>query len=225
VRVGRLIAGNEAASKLSLAGRRVGMESIGDPQSTIHKEIAAFDDEPETALIESTIRELISTYPGNQDVRHVLVKVIAINATYHAGVLDIDLQPLSMHIKTIDELDTRLRQGTPDVVDAIWKSQGTRRRYFSFATKFCSWHNQEAYAIYDRNVWEALVAYRAKDKCFAFRNSECDDYAGFLAVVRRFRESYGLEDHPLKSIDKFLWQVGGRLIAERKGPPEVSEAV
>jgi hypothetical protein len=204
----------------------VGMESVGDPRSTIDKETAAFDDEPETALTESTIRELISTYPDNQDLRHVLVKVIAINATYHARVLDIDLRPLSIHIKTIDELDTRLRQGTADVVDAIWKSQGTRRHYFSFATKFCSWHNQEAYAIYDLNVWEALVAYRTKDKRFAFRSSECDNYTGFLGVVKRFRKSYGLEDYSLKSIDKFLWQVGGRLIAERrKAPPEASEAV
>ena len=106
------------------------MESVGDPRSTIDKEIAAFDAEPETAFAESTIRELISTYPDNQDVRHILVKVIAINALYHARVLDMDLQPLSIHMKTIDELDTRLRQGTPDVVDAIWKSQGTRRSIF-----------------------------------------------------------------------------------------------
>lgn len=51
------------------------MESVGDSRSTIDKEIAAFDHEPETALTELTIRELISTYPDNQDVRHVLVKV------------------------------------------------------------------------------------------------------------------------------------------------------
>ena len=45
-------------------------------------------------------------------------------------------------------------------------------------------------------------------------------------MVRRFRKSYGLEDYSLKSIDKFLWQVGGRLITERrKAPPEASEAV
>ena len=202
------------------------MESVGDPRSTIDQEIAAFDAEPETAFAESTIRELFSTYPDNQDVRHILVKVIAINALYHARVLDMDLQPLSIHMKTIDELDTRLRQGTPDVVDAIWKSQGTKRKYFSFATKFCSWHNQEAYAIYDLNVWEALVAYRAKDERFAFRNSECNDYAGFLAIVRRFRKSYGLEDYSLKSIDKLLWRVGGRAIAERgKARPEAPEAV
>jgi hypothetical protein len=46
---------------------------IAEAQSTT--KIAAFDHEPETALTELTIRELISTYPDNQDVRHVLVKV------------------------------------------------------------------------------------------------------------------------------------------------------
>lgn len=195
------------------------MERVGDPRRTIDTEIAAFDTEPETALAESTIHELIFTHPNNQDVRHILLKVIAINALYHARVLDMDLQPLSLHIKSIGELDARLRQGVPDVVDLIWKSQGTKRHYFSFATKFCSWHNQEAYAIYDLNVWEALVAYRAKNERFAFRNSECDSYTGFLAIVRRFQKSYGLDDYSLKSIDKFLWRIGGRFIAERRKAP------
>jgi len=68
------------------------METVEDPRSTIDKEVEAFDTEPETAFAESTIRELISTYPTNEDDRHVLVKVIAINALYHARVLDIDLQ-------------------------------------------------------------------------------------------------------------------------------------
>lgn len=192
------------------------MKSFGDPRITIDEEIAAFDADPETAFTESTISELFSTYPDNQDVRHVLVKVCVINDLYRPRVRNIDLQPLSIHIKTIEELDTRLRRGTPDVVDAIWKSQGTSQQYFSFATKFCSWHNQEAYAMCDGNVWEALVTYRAKNEGFAFRDSEVNDYPGFLAIVRRFQKSYGLEDYSLKSIDKFLWQVGGRLLAERE---------
>jgi hypothetical protein len=53
------------------------MESIGDPRSTIDKEIADFDAESETAFAEPAIRELIRTYPNNQDRRHVVVKVVA----------------------------------------------------------------------------------------------------------------------------------------------------
>jgi hypothetical protein len=90
---------------------------------------------------------------------------------------------------------------------------------FPSLQSFCSWHNQEAYAIYDLNVWEALVAYRAKDERFAFLNSECNDCAGFLIVVRRFRKSYGLEDYSLKSIDNSCgaWEAGLLRNAERRG--------
>lgn len=192
------------------------METVEDPRSTIDKEVEAFDTEPETAFAESTIRELISTYPTNEDDRHVLVKVIAINALYHARVLDIDLQPLSIHIAKNDTLDAKLRRGDPGAVDLIWNSQGTRKHYPSFATKFCSWHNQEAYAIYDGNVWEALSAYGAKKDRFNFPEHDFVNYAAFLTIVRRFQSSYGLQDRSLKEIDKFLWQVGSRLIAEKK---------
>ncbi len=195
------------------------MEVVGDPLATIDAQIAAFDNDKETALAESTIQELISAYPNNQAVEHILLKVLAINALYHARVFDIDLQPLAIHIKTISELDLRLKAGAPDAVDAIWKSNGTRRHYFSFATKFCSWHNQEAYAIYDLNVWEALAAYRRTNERFTFRDVECETYSGFIAVVRRFQKAYDLESYTLKSIDKFLWGVGGDLISDRQRAP------
>ncbi len=201
------------------------MGNIGDPRGTINNEIAAFDADPETALAESSLRELICTYPSNQDGRQVLVKVIAINALYHARVRDIDLQPLSIHISKIGALDARLAQGDPEIVDAIWNSQGTTRHYPSFATKFCSWHNQEAYAIYDGNVWEALAAYGANDDRFAFPERDFVKYAAFLAIVKRFQNSYGLEDHSLKDIDKFLWRVGGRLIAAKQVRPGAPSAV
>jgi hypothetical protein len=191
------------------------MESLGNPRGTIDDEISAFNADRETSLAESTIQQLISTYPANHTIEHVLVKVITITTLYHARVLDIDLQPLSCYIASL-ALDAKLKEGDPEAVTLIWNSTGTKRRYFSFATKFCSWHNQGAYAIYDMNVWTALAAYRAKNERFTFRNTQCDDYPGFLAVVKSFQKVYGLEDYSLKDIDKFLWGVGYRIIAGRQ---------
>jgi hypothetical protein len=68
-------------------------------------------------------------------------------------------------------------------------------------------------------AWGALVAYGAKDDRFVFPEREFVNYAAFLAIVRRFQISYGLEDRSLKDIDKFLWRVGGRLIAAKKAQP------
>lgn len=201
------------------------MESLADPRNTIDKEIAAFEADAETARAESTLRDLMVTYPKNKIIEHVLIKVITINALYHARVLDVDLHPLALHVAGINNLDEKLQQGSPGAVDAIWKSQGTRRHYFSFATKFCSWHCQEAYAIYDTNMWEALRAYRTDDSRFTFRDAESRDYAGFHAIVKRFQCSYYLEGYPLKDVDKFLWRVGGRILAAKKVPPGVAPAV
>ncbi len=201
------------------------MESVPDPRSTIDEEIAAFDAEMKTDLSESTISELICTYRNNQDIRHVLLKVIAISTLYHARVLDIDLQPLAKHIAEIEALDARLLRGDLEVVDAIWNSHGTQRHYPSFATKFCSWHNPKDYAIYDGNAWAALVAYGAEGGSFVFPERSFVKYATFLEIVRRFQKSYGLEDYSLKDIDKFLWRVGGRLLAAKhapSGPPAVA---
>jgi hypothetical protein len=160
--------------------------------------------------------ELIATYRENKRIEHVLTKVVTINALYHARVLDVDLHPLAVHIWKIEDLDAKLKQGNADAVDAIWKSQGTRKHYFSFATKYCSWHNQGAYAIYDLNMWEALRAYKSKELGFQFRDSECKDYASFHAIVRRFQAVYGLEGYSLKDVDKLLWLIGYELLKARQ---------
>lgn len=188
-----------------------------NPKDQIDADIDAFERESETARAESTLRELIATYPGNKRVEHVLTKVITINALYHARVLDVDLHPLAVHISGIQDLDAKLKRGDPEAVDAIWMSQGTRKHYFSFATKYCSWHNQQSFAIYDLNMWEALRAYRSELAGFRFRDSECKDYACFHAIVERFRTAYGLESYSLRDIDKFLWLTGDRLL---KAKPE-----
>ena len=180
-----------------------------NPKSEIDSKIRQFNADAETALTESTLNTLLTTYPNNEKVQDVLLKVITINTLYHARVLDIDLQLIAAHLAR-SKLDTRLNQGDPTVVSTIYECPGARHHYFSFATKYCSWHNPEAYSIYDGNVWQTLAAYR-KQGMFAFKTSEWSTYEGFLAVVKRFRSSFQLDNHSLKPIDKFLWWVGYEL--------------
>ncbi|HLU25087.1 MAG TPA: hypothetical protein VKZ58_05230 [Longimicrobiales bacterium] len=51
-------------------------------------------------------------------------------------------------------IDGLLRDGVPEAVERIASAQikGRPRRYYSFATKNCSWHYPELFAIYDRHV-------------------------------------------------------------------------
>lgn len=195
-----------------------------NPRSTINKYVQKFLQDKETERAENSVQELIGAFHKNEKIEHVLLKVVTINALYHARVLDVDLHPLAVHIHGIQDLDEKLKNGNLQVVDEIWKSEGTRKHYFSFATKFCSWHNQEAYAIYDTYMWEALCAYRKEKSGFAFKDAECKDYLGFHAVVKRFQSVYDLGDCSLKTIDKFLWLFGYELTKAKRekktAPPQ-----
>jgi hypothetical protein len=187
---------------------------LGDPRETFEGAIDAFNSDPPTALAETTLTDLLAVWPENVRIEHVYVKVIAINTLYHARVLDKDLHLISEYIAGLN-LDRKLKDGSPEAVDLIYRCTITSLHYFSFATKFCSWHNQMAYSMYDGNVYEALCAYRKQDKRFKFSDRDFANYAGFLAVIRRFMSAYDLDNRSLKDVDKFLWIVGGRVLAAK----------
>ncbi len=186
------------------------------PKSEIDNYAQKFLQDKETERAENTVQEVIAAFPKNEKIEHVVIKIVAINSLYHARVLDVDLHPLALHIHGIENLDGKLAEGDLEVVDEIWKAKGTRQHYFSFATKFCNWHNQEGYAIYDTYMWEALCGYRKQKSGFAFKDAECKDYACFHAVVKRFQSVYEPGNCSLKKIDKFLWLLGYELIKAKQ---------
>ena len=84
-------------------------------------------------------------------------------------------------------------------------------RTYSFATKYCSWHDPEKYAIFDGNVVKALTAYRKQDQFTAFRQKDLRDYAKFIETLSAFKAYYGVQDVSVGDLDKFLWNIGARL--------------
>jgi hypothetical protein len=195
---------------------------LPDPATTIDNEIAQFD--KQESSVEDTVRSLLIAFPYNEEFAHVLLKVIVISQLYSARVLNIDAAPLARHIASIPRLDHMLAEGLPEVVALIHDCDTTRIKYYSFATKFCSWHNQDAYPLWDYNVDEALWAYGNKGRKggFAqFKRKELLDYARLVEIVKEFRDFYGLNLSP-KNMDKFLWRVGASLLQDRKTVPAVA---
>jgi hypothetical protein len=99
------------------------------------------------------------------------------------------------------------------------KVSWTERRYYSFATKFCSWHNQDAYSLWDYNVDEALWK---RDRFAIFKRQELCEYPRLTEVVKEFRTFYGLQQYSHKDVDKFLWRVGDPLM-KAKAMGEIGE--
>lgn len=120
------------------------------PQPTAELVTAAgieFDKDPSTQLGEEALKLLFTQFPRNTDISEVLLKALTLNKLYSARVRDIDVDPLARHIASL-RIDPLLVEGSPSAVDVISKCDGLRQ-YFSFASKYCSWHNASAYPIYD----------------------------------------------------------------------------
>lgn len=177
----------------------------------IEKQRAKFD--RKERVVEHALQSLIRRFPENVHESHVLLKVVSINELYHSRVLGKDLRKLAHRIRGLD-IDSALKDGSPKAVQQIANCCGTRE-YYSFATKFCSWHNQSAYSIWDGHVDEALWAYKKQHNFADFHRQDMWDYEKFAEIIKGFQKKYELDTVPLKQLDKFLWHLGDRILKRR----------
>lgn len=143
---------------------------------------------------DDAIIKLFKAFPENNRIEDILLKISVINDMYSTNILG--TFKMAEHILAQD-IDEALNNGEPEVVQRIAKGHGIRTKrkntelnFYSFATKYCNWHNQECYPIYDSFVEKVLLAYKRADN------------------FSDFKVKYGLSKHSLKEIDKFLWIYG-----------------
>ena len=164
----------------------------------------------ENSLVESTVQTLFRQFPTNTDPAQVASKVIVLSQLYSARVLNIHALPLAEHIVAM-KIDPLLDQGSAEAVVRITDCAETRK-YYSFATKYCSWHGPDAFPMWDGNVDEALWAYMKRDGFHRFKRKDLWEYQAFRDIVRAFQSFYGLTSVNFKAIDEFLWIVGEDLV-------------
>ena len=186
----------------------------------VRQAVAKFD--TENRIIEGALRELLSQYPNNAAPTQVLLKATSINTLYSTQI-----RLYSETIPTILEvaehivnlcIDSDLERGEPDVVSRLATIEVASKRprfYYSFATKYCSWHNPKAYPIFDSRVYTYLC-HLVNEHCLdRFVQNDCWIYPRFREIVDEFRNRNGLERFTFKDIDKFLY-IQGSLLTDRK---------
>jgi hypothetical protein len=174
----------------------------------------------QNSVIEEALTELFSQYPDNSVLRHVLLKVVALNSLYSTQIgvyceAIPNIVDVARHIhQNFRAIDAGLGAHSPEVVDRIAMvivSGKKDRNYFSFATKYCSWHKLDWYPIWDSKVDRYLRCLQ-KQTGFAkeFDLNAHWKYTAFRDVMSAFSERYGLASFSFKEIDKFLWSYGGK---------------
>lgn len=162
-------------------------------------------DEAQTTALETLFTK---TYPNNTDLCHILIKASALNDFFNTNIFKI--WPVAKHIQALD-IDERLRSGDPSLVEDLALvdfGNNIHKRLYSFASKYCSFHQPELFPIFDRYVEKMLLHFKRVDKFCTFNARDLRDYPKFRAIVNSFQEYYGLKTFSKRELDHYLWQSG-----------------
>lgn len=151
------------------------------------------------------------TYPRNDDLDDILVKVATLNDFYSTNIYNIFA--VARHILGIANIDKRLANGDESLVNEIANVLELGKNFYSFATKFCSHHNESDFAIYDSYVEKMLLYFQKRDRFGDFKSADLRDYGRFKKALNDFKAFYDL-DCGLKELDMYLWQAGKKHFAK-----------
>lgn len=143
----------------------------------------------------------------NDNIEDILIKCSSLNDFYSTNIFDI--HTVAQHILSL-KIDERLGNGDLSLVDEISHVEvnGKVHTFYSFATKYCSHHNPERYAIYDSYVEKVLVSMNSRDHFMDFKQEELKVYETYMNAIDAFRKRYGLTQYKIKKLDQYLWQLG-----------------
>lgn len=191
------------------------ISEINDQERKVHED-KKYGDEGNGKLLEDYFNE----HPENDDYTIVLHKVILINYTNSTQLEQrkktFTVYTLAKGIMSIPNLDKRIKNGDPSVVDAI--AELTPINLFSFASKFCFYNNREKYSIFDSVVIDTLPQYLNVTKTYLReckndkknkekREEDKKSYKDYRDVIDKLIKVYNLESEPMirQKLDHFLW--------------------
>jgi len=158
----------------------------------------------ENKEVENAIFSLIKKFRSNKKIENVYLKAPVINALYKTNIFDI--AGMAWYIHKLD-IDNSLKKGDINVVEKITKAY-PKKRFYSFATKYCAFHEPKKYSLYDWYVAKILSEYQKNDNFYKnkFTLEDLRIYSKFFSVINAFKSFYKLNKFSYKEIDKFLWQ-------------------
>ena len=143
----------------------------------------------------------------NDNIEDILIKCSSLNDFYSTNIFDI--HTVAQHILSL-HIDERLKAGDPSLVNDIAHVEVNRKDHFfySFATKYCSHHQPEYYAIYDSYVEKVLLSMNKREHYYNFKQEDLKDYEIYMSVIKAFQQRFGLMQYNIKQLDQYLWQLG-----------------
>ena len=190
------------------------MDEIPEPTiEEVEKYLEKWDSLENYVNQENSLNKLFfDLIPENKEIEDILIKASTLNDFYSTNIFSIF--PVAKHIHELD-IDARLKDGDLSLVEDIADIKELNKRFYSFATKYCSHHNPVSFPIYDNYVDNVLRYFRKRDAFADFKNEDLKDYVLFNGVLHKFANYYSLEKYSLKELDRYLWQLGKEYFKRR----------
>lgn len=161
------------------------------------------------------IHDVITRFPQNSDRELVAMKVSLIdstNSTHLSTHIDkISLSELVELILHIQDFDKRLAQGDPELASQLAQSNG-KINLFSFATKYCTYHNVEVYGRDDYSIFDSVVKNALPHYCPNLTVANINlwrttyDYATFNNCIQEILDQNKIHiPFRRRKFDYFLW--------------------
>lgn len=164
---------------------------------------------------ESSLDKLFhKTYKDNTDLNEILIKCSCLNDFYSTNIFLI--YPVAKNIYDL-KIDDRLNKGDSSLINDIAHVtiNGVEKRFYSFASKYCSHHNSINFPIYDYFVDKMLWYFQKKDKFSNFSKEDLKDYVKFKNILMDFKKFYDIDEYNLRDIDKYLWIAGKKYFPKK----------
>lgn len=166
---------------------------------------------PENELITRCLQK----FPNNTDSDVVAMKIGLIDITNSTHLSQhkskISMVELANIIASIPNIDARIEAGDPEVVNEIARSNG-KINLFSFATKYCCYHNRnlygrDDYSILDTVLKEYLPRYFDDITKSQIRKWQDEfDYKSYNDYITFKLDEYGITvEHRKRKFDHFVW--------------------
>ncbi|MBR2576230.1 MAG: hypothetical protein IKE40_02900 [Firmicutes bacterium] len=205
-----------------------------DGKCIIEECISEFDESEKEK--EDTVRHVFSD-PDNKHIEVVLTKVIVLNEIYSTQLnsnaknekeviegrkYHMDVLTMAKHIIENEEFtewcNSDIEEQRLKAVDYIRRGKSKLRKSYhseaySFATKYCSWHNPEKYPIVDRYS-KGMIYYLNQKFIFHkkdLKTTDLGDYKTFCEAfgsLQRYLNEECDKKFEYKDLDKFLWLYG-----------------
>ena len=166
---------------------------------------------PENELISRCLHK----FPGNTDPDVVAMKVGLIDITNSTHLSQhkskISMVELANIIAAIPDIDDRIATGDPEVVNEIARSNG-KINLFSFASKYCCYHNRNLYGRDDYSILDTVLKeylpryFDDVSKGQIQKWQDTFNYKAYNDYITRKLDELGITvEHRKRKFDHFVW--------------------